>query len=122
MTKKILIVEDEISVLELLLKIFELEGYEVLRAKNGDEALRISKELEPDVLILDKRLPDMDGIEVCTSLKSDKATSHLKILILSGMTQDSDFREAYQAKADAYMTKPFRVNRLVGKVEELLDD
>ena len=120
MTKKILVVEDEIQILELLLTVFGLEGYEVLSAKNGDEALRMSRELEPDVLILDKRLPDMDGREVCTSLKSDEKTSHLKILMLSGLSQDYDLKEAYQAKADAYMTKPFRIKQLVGKVEELL--
>ena len=72
MTKKILVVEDEIQILELILTVFGLEGYEVLSAKNGDEALRMSRELELDILILDKRLPDMDGIEVCTSLKSMK--------------------------------------------------
>ncbi len=122
MTKKILIVEDEIQILELLLTVFGLEGYEVLSAKNGDEALRMSRELDPDVLILDKRLPDMDGIEVCASLKSDQTTSHLKILMLSGFTQDSDMNEAYRAKADAYMTKPFGTKQLVGKVEELLNN
>ena len=121
MTKKILVVEDEIQILELILTVFGLEGYEVLSAKNGDEALRMSRELEPDVLILDKRLPDMDGIEVCTSLKSDEKTSHLKILMLSGLSQDYDLKEAYQAKADAYMTKPFGIKQLVGKVEELLN-
>ena len=122
MTKKILIVEDEIPVLDLLLTVFELEGYEVLSAKNGEEALRISKELNPDILILDKLLPDIDGIEVCASLKSDKTTSHQKILILSGVSQDHNIREAYRVKADAYMTKPFGIKKLVGKVEELLDN
>ena len=120
MTKKILIVEDEKSILELLLAVFGYEGYEVLSAKNGDEALRMSRELNPDVLILDKRLPDIDGVEVCSSIKSDETTSHQKILMLSGLAQDSDLKEAYQAKADAYMTKPFRIETLVDEVEELL--
>ena len=120
MTKTIMIVEDEIQILELLLTVFRLEGYEVLSAKTGDEALRMSRELEPDILILDKRLPDIDGIEVCTSLKTNEKTSNLKILMLSGLSQEYDLKEAYQAKADAYMTKPFRIKSLVDKVDALL--
>ena len=122
MTKKILIVEDEMQILELLLNVFEFEGYEVLSARNGDEALRMSRELDPDILVLDKRLPDMDGIEVCASVKSDEKTSHQKILMLSGLSQDYDLKEAFQAKADAYMTKPFGIKQLVGKVEELFEE
>ena len=121
MMKKILIVEDEIQILDLLLIIFELEGYEVLSAKNGSEALRISRELNPDLLVLDKRLPDMDGVDVCSLLKSDEKTSHQKILMLSGLSQDYDIKEAYRENVDAYITKPFGIKKLVGKVEELLD-
>ena len=120
MAKKILIIEDEISILDLLLAVFECEGYELLSANNGEEGLKISREENPDILILDNRLPDIDGIEVCTSLKSDPTTSHTRVLMLSGMAQSSDIQKAYEAKVDAYMTKPFRIETLVGKVEELL--
>ena len=121
MKRTILIVEDEIPILELLHTVFEFERYEVLSARNGNEALRMSKDLHPDIIILDKRLPDMDGVEVCASLKSDEQTSHQKILMLSGYSQDHDLKSARKAKVDAYMTKPFIVKKLVDKVEELLE-
>ena len=120
MKKIILIVEDEIPILELLQTVFEFEKYEVLSAKNGNEGLRMSRDLHPDIVILDKRLPDMDGVEVCASLKSDDQTSNQKILMLSGYSQDHDLKSAQEAKVDAYMTKPFVIKKLIDKVEELL--
>lgn len=120
MKKKILIVEDEIPILNLLTTVFRFEGYTVLSTNNGNEALRMSRELNPDIIILDKQLPDMDGIEVCASIKSDPTTLKTKVLMLSGVSGTSDLQEAYEAKADTYMTKPFGVKKIVGKVNELL--
>ena len=121
MAKKIvIIVEDDIYIHDLLLDVFKFEGYITFGAKNGAEALRISKEAEPDIVVLDYQLPDMNGVEVCMSMKSDPITSKTKILMISGMSQSDDIREAYEAKVDAYMTKPFGIKQLVGKVEELL--
>jgi len=121
MAKKIvIIVEDDVSIHDLLLDIFRFEGYITLSAKNGAEALKISREAEPDIMVLDKQLPDMNGIEVCMSMKSDPITSNIKVLMLSGMSQSEDIQEAYEAKADAYLVKPFRIKTLVDKVEDLI--
>jgi two-component system alkaline phosphatase synthesis response regulator PhoP len=116
-----LIVEDEDDVLELLFTIFDdLGGYRILCARDGEEALRIAREDNPDIILLDILLPKMNGYEVCKSVKSVPAMSHIKILMLSGLAQNSDRQKAQQAGADAYMTKPFSSIVLAEKVEELL--
>ncbi len=121
MTKKMLIVEDEEDVLELLFAIFDdLGDYRILCARDGEEALRIAREDNPDVILLDILLPKMNGYEVCKSVKSDSGMSHTRVLMLSGLAQNSDRQKAQQAGADAYMTKPFSSIVLVEKVEELL--
>lgn len=121
MTKKILIVEDEEDILELLSAIFEEFGdYGVLRARDGEEALRIARVDNPDIILLDIQLPKLNGYEVCKSVKSDPAMSPTKVLMLSGMAQNSDWQKAQEAGADGYITKPFSSIELVEKVEGLL--
>ena len=120
MVKKVLIVEDEEDILELLSVIFGFEDYKVLCAEDGEEALQIARVENPDIILLDIHLPKMNGHEVCKLVKSDPAMSHTKVLMLSGMSQDSDSRKALEAGADAYMTKPFSSTAIVEKVEELL--
>ena len=119
---KIQIVEDEEDVRELLSEIFgDLGDYRILCARDGEEALRIARAHNPDIILLDIQLPKMNGHEVCKSVKSDPAMScHTKVLMLSGMAQNSERQKAQQAGADAYMTKPFSSITLVEKVEELL--
>jgi DNA-binding response OmpR family regulator len=120
-TKKILIVEDEEDILELLSAIFEEFGdYGVLRARDGEEALRIARVDNPDIILLDIQLPKLNGYEVCKSVKSDPAMSPTKVLMLSGMAQNSDWQKAQEAGADGYITKPFSSIELVEKVEGLL--
>ena len=121
MTKKILIVEDEEDILALLFAIFgDLEDYRVLCARDGEEALRIARADNPDIILLDIQLPKMNGHEVCKSVKSNSAMSHTKVLMLSGMVQNSDRQKAQEVGADGYITKPFSSIALVEKVEELL--
>ncbi len=121
MTKKILIVENEEAILELLSEIFgDLGDYRILCARDGEEALRIARENKPDIILLDILLPKVNGYEVCKSVKSDPAMSQTKILMISGMAQNSDRQKAQEVRADAFIAKPFDTIALVGKVEELL--
>jgi two-component system alkaline phosphatase synthesis response regulator PhoP len=121
MPNRILIVEDEDDILELLCAIFdELGYYRIFCANDGEEALRIARMDNPDIIILDIQLPKINGYEVCKLIKSDPATSHTKVLILSGMAQNSDWLRAREAAADDYITKPFSSIALVERVESLL--
>jgi DNA-binding response OmpR family regulator len=121
MTKKMLIVEDEETVLTLLSTIFSFfKEYEILLARDGEEAFRIVREDIPDIILLDIQLPKMNGYELCKVVKSDTTMSHTKVLMLSGMAQESDLQKAQEAGADACMTKPFSARAVVEKVEELL--
>ncbi len=121
MAKKILLVEDEENVLKLLSEIFgDLGDYRILYARDGEEALTIARADNPDIILLDIQLPKISGHEVCKLVKSDPAMSHTKVLMLSGMAQNSDRRKAQEMGADAFIAKPFNSIALVEKVEELL--
>ena len=105
----------------LLSAIFgDLEDYEVLCARDGEEALRVARVDNPDIILLDILLPKLNGYKVCKLIKSDLAMSHTKVLMLSGMTQKSELLKAQEAGADGYIAKPFSSTALVEKVEELL--
>ncbi len=120
-TKKILLVDDEMEVLGLLQAIFDgLGAYRLLYARDGKGALKSARMDVPDIILLDMHLPDIDGYEVCRSVKSDPATSRIKVVILSGVAQDFDWRRAQEAGADRYIAKPFSPTALVDMVERLL--
>ena len=121
MVKKILIAEDEEAIVALVLAIFsDPQRYSVLSAKDGEEALQTAKQDKPDIILLDIGLPKMNGFEVCKAVKSNAATAHIKVMMLSGMVQQSDLRRASEMGADTYVIKPFQLTELVKKVEELL--
>jgi DNA-binding response OmpR family regulator len=121
MTNSILIVEDEEDILQLLFAIFnDLGYYRILCARDGEEALKIARADGPDLILLDIQLPTMNGHDVCKLVKSDPAMYQTKVLILSGMTQNSDWQKAQEAGADGYIAKPFSSIALLERVEELL--
>ena len=121
MNKKILIAEDEEDILELLFAIFgDLEGYETLCARGGEETIRLARVNNPDIILLDIQLPKLNGYEVCKLVKSDPTMSQTKVLMISGMAQNSDWRKAQEVGADGYIIKPFSSIELVEKIEELL--
>jgi two-component system cell cycle response regulator len=118
---KILIVEDEEVVVKLLAAIFsDLMNYMTFYARNGREAINIARVNNPNIILLDIQLPDITGYEVCKLVKSDPAMSHTKVVILSGMTQNSDWLKAQEVRADDYIAKPFNSIALMKRVEELL--
>ena len=119
--KRILVVEDEEDILELLLSVFaDFADYQILSATDGEEALRLARVRSPEIILLDIHLPKLNGYEVCKSVKSDPTMSSTKVLMLSGMVQNSDWQKAQEAGADGYITKPFTSIELLEKVEWLL--
>ena len=122
MTNTILIIEDDEIILKLLSTIFSfLKQYDILLARNGDEALNIVQENVPDLILLDIQLPKMNGYELCKTIKSNPITSDVKVLMLTGLAQDYNLQRALEAGANACMTKPFSTGEIVEKVEELLN-
>lgn len=120
MAKKILLVEDDPSVLRAISFILEKEGYQVLTAVNGLEGLRKVKEEKPDLLILDVMLPGLDGFEVCHRLRAETQTAQLPILMLSAKGQAADKAMGLQVGANEYLTKPVERSVLLSTIETLL--
>jgi DNA-binding response OmpR family regulator len=118
--KKILIVEDEQDILQLVKHYLEKEGFRPVTAMSGLEALKKVKEDKPDLVILDLMLPEMDGLEVCKRLRSGHDTAMLPILMLTAKAEESDTIVGLELGADDYVTKPFSPKALVARVKALL--
>jgi DNA-binding response OmpR family regulator len=99
----------------------ELEGYDVKRASNGDEALKFVRTFKPDVVLLDVMMPKLDGREVCRRIKADPATADVPVIFLSARAQDMDVNSGLELGASAYITKPFDPVELLETVSRVLD-
>lgn len=120
MAKKILAVDDEKHIVRLVQINLEKEGYEVATANTGREALEKVAEFQPDLIVMDVMMPEMDGLEALSRLKADPATSEIPIIMLTAKAQDSDVFRGWQAGADLYLTKPFNPSELLTFVKRLL--
>lgn len=118
---RVLVVDDSQNVRDLIAMNLSLEGFEVVTATNGMEALARVREVEPAVVTLDVTMPDMDGFLTAEKLRTDPETSHLPIAIVSACAQEADFRRGEEIGVDAYVTKPFDPDRLVEVVRELAE-
>lgn len=118
--KRILLVDDEQELVNMIKMRLEFTGYEVISANDGEAALATAKKEKPDLIVLDLMLPKMAGYEVCRTLKADEEYKHIPIILLSGKAQDADKAEGAKAGANAYVTKPFEPKAFLGKIQELL--
>jgi DNA-binding response OmpR family regulator len=118
---KILIVDDEPDLLELLSGALQQAGHSVLTASNGTDALRLAHRELPKLIILDLLLPDLDGFTVCESLRRQPDTSHLPILMLTGVSGEIPRCAGAEAGVDQYLTKPVRVQEVLKRVNQLLE-
>ena len=114
--KKVLVADDEQAITELVAFVLEMEGYLVIQAPDGPEALRLAREEHPDLAMVDVMMPGLDGREVSRRIKSDPATSDIPVLLFSA-APNSDLTEA---RADGFMPKPFDVNHLVDTVKRYI--
>lgn len=118
--KKILLVDDEKDLVYAVTLQLEDNGYEVLPAYDGQEALEEARHKKPDLIILDLMLPKVDGFKVCRILKFDEKYKKIPIIMFTARAQESDKKLGQEVGADAYIAKPFEPQVLLGKVEELL--
>jgi len=118
---KILIVEDDPTTVQLIEFLLKKNGFEVLIAYNGLEALEISKKDKTDLILMDVMMPKMDGIEAIEKLKKDETTRDIPIVILSALGQEMDVMRGLQAGASSYIVKPFSPQELLDEVKAKLE-
>jgi DNA-binding response OmpR family regulator len=121
MNKKILIADDEQNIVISLEFLMKREGFEVLVANDGDEAIKRIRADQPDLVLLDVMMPKKSGFEVCQEVKADPALGGVRILMLTAKGRDTELAKGLALGADAYMTKPFSTRELVDKVRSLLE-
>jgi DNA-binding response OmpR family regulator len=118
----VLVIDDDPVILELLRVNFEIEGFNVVCARDGDEGLAMAQDLHPDVVISDIMMPRRDGLQLLSDLKADPRTEDLPVILLSAKAQKSEVQHGLDMGADDYITKPFdpiqlidRLNAVMGK-------
>ena len=117
---KILLVDDELQLLDMVKMRLEASGFEVVTASDGQEALEKARREIPDLIILDLMLPKIDGYKVCRLLKFDEKYKNIPIIIFTAKAQDVDKKMGEEVGADAYIVKPFESSVLLDKINELL--
>lgn len=120
--KKILIVDDQFEVRELVQVTLEIDDYHILTAENGQQAMQIAQAEHPDIILLDIVMSgsDIDGLEVCRRLKGEMQTADIIIVMLTAKGQASDIKAGKEAGADDYFIKPFSPMALIKKVEQVI--
>ncbi|MCB9869193.1 MAG: response regulator transcription factor [Planctomycetes bacterium] len=120
MARKIVVIEDEPDILEVLTFNLQREGYEVTGATDGADGLDTLRRVQPDLVLLDLMLPTMDGIEVCRNAKADPALKDTPIIVVSAKGEESDIVLGLGVGADDYITKPFSPKELIARVQAVL--
>ena len=120
MNKKILIVDDEKPIVDILTYNLKKEGYETIEAGDGEMAVEMAVSQNPDLILLDVMLPDMSGFDVCRILHNDKNTSNIPIIMATARTDDEDIVSGLDLGADDYITKPFSPKVLIARVRSVL--
>lgn len=118
--KRILIVDDEPTIIEMVQIRLEVAGFDVLSAENGQEGLEKVRREKPDLVILDIMMPKMNGYQVCRELKKDEATKKIPVILFSAKSQESDKFWGEECGADAYILKPYEIEELLAKIHHLL--
>ena len=118
---KVLIVDDEPSILLSLEFLMKKEGYKVFIARDGKEAFDIIKEVRPNIILLDIMMPNVDGYQVCKFVKGTPEYAQTKVVFMSAKNKESDIEQGYDLGADLYIPKPFSTRDLVKKVNMLIE-
>lgn len=114
--------DDEVYIVHILEFSLNMEGYEVISATSGEEALRKIESQQPDLIVLDVMMPGLSGHEVCRRLRADARTREIPIIFLTARDSLADRDRGLELGANAYITKPFGPRRLIEAIEDLLDE
>lgn len=118
--EKIMIIDDESNIVELVRYNLEMNGYKVLFAFDGNEGLNIVKEKKPDLILLDVMLPGIDGFDVCKAIKKDKEIENIPVIMLTAKGEEFDKILGLELGADDYITKPFSIRELLARIKAIL--
>jgi DNA-binding response OmpR family regulator len=113
-------VDDDPYILMSLEFLMKKNGFEVMVARNGTEALDIVEKQVPDIVLLDIMMPDVDGYAICKHIKSSKKLKEAKVVFMSAKSKETDIRKGYDLGASLYVTKPFSTRQLLKQVQELI--
>jgi DNA-binding response OmpR family regulator len=117
---RILVVDDEVNITQILQFSIGAEGFDVLTAQNGEEAIEKARREQPDLIILDIMMPKIDGYEACRILKANPLTRHIPVVLLTAKGREIDKRLGYEVGATDYIVKPFSPNKLIERIHRLL--
>lgn len=117
---QILVAEDERDIRELIVFTLKLSGYEVIEVSNGAEAVERAKDILPDLILMDVRMPKMTGYEACEVLKGNQATKDIPIVFLSAKGQEAEIKQGIELGAEEYFLKPFAPEELLQRVGSIL--
>ncbi|MGL5061668.1 MAG: response regulator transcription factor [Microcoleus sp.] len=117
---RILVIDDDAAIAELVAINLEMAGYEVTQAEDGIKGQALAVQLLPDLIVLDLMLPRVDGFTVCQRLRRDERTADIPVLMLTALSQTQDKVEGFNSGADDYLTKPFEVEEMLARVRALL--
>ena len=120
--KKILIVDDEQDIVESLKFVLETSGYNCYTAFNGEDGLKLAKELLPDLIILDVMMPKINGYKISRLLKYDNKYKNIPILMITARSQEEDKLIGEETGADEYITKPFDLDEVLKLVEKYMNN
>src|SRR5258707_9238674 len=120
MRKKVLLVEDNVELLELMRLNLKQAGFSIATARNGIEALKKARSVVPDLVVLDLVLPELDGFAVCETLRRSKETADLPVIMLTGLTSEMTRFAGLESGANEYVTKPVSTHHLVSRIKHWL--
>ncbi|MBE6181971.1 MAG: response regulator transcription factor [Rikenellaceae bacterium] len=120
MRHRILLVDDEVDILEFIGYNLTKEGYEVLTAENGAEALRLAEQYRPHLILLDRMMPVMDGAQTCRAIRENPKLSDIMVVFLSALGEEDQQLEGFGVGADDYLTKPIKMKLLISRIQALL--
>lgn len=119
--KKVLVVDDDANIVDMMKDLLERDGrFEVRTAESGYDAGILTEQFRPDMMLLDFKLPDINGNVVCRRIRSNSAYQHMKIVIVSGVADPTEVEELMAAGADEFIKKPFAVDKVIQKMADLL--
>ena len=118
--KRILLIDDHQTVFRLLEAIVRIKGYQLIYADSGQQGIVMARQEQPDMILLDVMMPDIDGFKVCQYLKENEGTKAIPVMFLTARGSEGDLETGRKAGADGFMTKPFQTIDVLKKIEQLL--